>query len=1522
MAPHYPALVCGPSAILHPMGPHKENAFNPCFITWIIGAYAGIFAVFGAYSLYNIRKKHTKYGTYLPKDTGFNHYIRVNSVLLHGILFVYLSSFNSIHDRFADQKILAFAAITSTLLFVILPLHFVETSHKPIPTDCLLLFWPLFILIQLVLFFQDNYTNWPVIKSIDYSGQIKVIEVFLILNSISIFVMEYSTYWRPNKELVLQYTKDGRADKLSEPNAIEVITFSWMNELIMTSYKNQTVTETELPHPPDQVSTVLNAMRLSKFWNNSSSTENSLTMAIVKAFGSLFLLSFGYELGSRLLNFAMPQFLRLFIKFFDIDRPPILEGFSIAFAMFGVGFIQTIFFNEYLLKNLELGLGVRASLTSLIYQKSLKLSSESRLKVSSGDIINLMSVDVNRMQNVCQNISTVILAPTDIVMCILSLWPLLGKATLASIGTMLVLIPLNSVILKYSRKLNKTQMKLKDNRSRIINEILVSIKSIKLYAWEKPMLTKLRDSRNNKELKNLRKIRMVNQCVSLVWNLIPFLVSFTSFATFALTQDIPLTSEIVFPALAVLNLLSGPLLQFPAVITNIIEASVAIGRIKDFLTSTEIDESFRNHLLVSINAGEESVNIKNTSFLWSRGNYRDSEVDSSKYALRNINFSVKKGEMSCVVGKVGSGKSSLLYSLLGQLITVKGEGEQEPIIDIFGKVAYCAQQPWIMNASVKENILFGCRYEKEFYEITIEACQLLPDLEVLPDGDDTQVGEKGVSLSGGQKARLALARAVYARADIYLLDDVLSAVDSHVGKKIIQKVLSKPEGLLANKTIILCTNSISVLNYANTVTLLENGTIIEKSSPSEINDEHPKLFELISEFGKSASETPSVTEINNDLPNIAASSSADSVILDEADLKTENEISPTFSTETLRRASIETFNWDPLKKLLPNLRSGQLNEVSQKGKVKWSVYLAYARACSISGVVTWFLLLILASVVSVGGTYWLKYWTEKNSKSGKNVDVWKFITIYAVFGLSASTMSVIRGSVMMLWLAINASTTIHDQMATRILRAPMDFFERTPVGRIMNRFTNDINRVDDSIPGVFQGFIAQSISATITFVVIGYVMPFYIAVIIVLSSAYIYYDIFYIALSRELKRLVSISRSPIYGHLGESLNGIDTIRAYKQTGRFDFINNANVDCNLQSVYMLRSINRWLMFRLQIIGALGVLSAAFLAISTVLTGSPLSSSMAGFIMTYALDVTGSLKSMVRSSAEVETSIVSVERCLEYSTLPVEEDEDTSKLIVPPLQWPSDGVIEFNDYSTRYRANLDLILRNITMHINSGEKVGIVGRTGAGKSSLALSIFRIIEPVTGNINIDGLNTSGISLYDLRHRLSIIPQDSQLLEGTIRQNLDPFNYYTDEEVWKALDLAHLKNHVLALEENEGETPDSKLECKVFEGGSNFSSGQRQLMSLARVLLKMNQAKVLVLDEATAAVDVQTDKIIQETIRSEFKDKTIITIAHRLETVMDSDRIVSLDKGLLKEFDTPQNLLSREDSIFYSLCKQGGYI
>lgn len=1507
--------ICGAAAFWVPLAPDNSNAFNPCFLCIIVFLLAIVVFAFGGYDIVS-SKRLPSYGTLAPKNTGLTHYIRVFAVSIHALLYAYLVTYYlSIHERFADNKLIGFGTFTAVLFAIVLPLHTIENLYFTNALDILLVFWPLVVIWQVCLWYQDTFTAWKLIKLPDHYTQIHAVEVFLVINAIFIFILEFR-FWKPSKTLVYEYTKRGDAKLLQKPNIIDRETFMWMNPLIVDSHKNQQVLHTELPNSPVKLSTRELANRLLLKWIPG---ERSIASLLFRAFGPKACYSFGFEFLSRLPNFIQPQLLRILIRYFNEENAPILKGILISFGMLLNTLAQTVLYGNYVLLNLEVGLSCRSSLTSLIYEQALLLSTEARKSYSSGDIINLISVDVNKVQELTMDISTLILMPSDVILCLISLWPLLGMATLSAVVVIVVLTPANVFVTKWYKKKNKAYMKLKDYRTRVINEILMSIKSIKLFAWEKPMFAKLHEARVKREMHDYFVMRLGSQVANYIWILIPVLVSLTSFSTFALFDKRPLTSDIVFPALALLNLLSLPLFEIPSIITMLVEAITSMGRINLYLVASKMDPHMTKRTMEPKEIGDVTVSVRNMDFLWSPNNY----------ALKDINFVAKKGQLSCIVGKVGSGKSAFLYGLLGQLTMKKGDSsdtENQAAVTLHGSIAYCSQQSWIMNASVKENILFGARFDKDFYEKTLDACQLLADLQILPDGDNTEVGEKGVSLSGGQKARLALARAVYARADIYLLDDVLSAVDSHVGKNIIKKVLSS-SGLLKSKTVVLVTNSIPVLSYSNLITMIKNQTIGETASYRYIDeDHHPDIYKLISEFGREEKDDDESTEEATEDDDIKTDLNPESLVTSSSSVSS-------ISGTSLRRASIATFNWEPIKKLLPNLRSGQTNEVLAKGKVKWSVYLAYMKACSVPGVILFVFLLVTASVLSVGGNYWLKHWAEENSKNNGNENVWKFIIVYALFGFGQSMFQVLRSIVAMLWIAINASIKIHDDMAKRVLRAPMSFFERTPLGRIMNRFTNDIQKLDSSIPATFSRFFNMGLRTIMTLCVVGFAMPAYVLIILGLLTLYVYYQVYYVSVSRSLKRLVAISRSPIYAHLGESLNGLDTIRAYNQVDRFDFINHANVDFNLKSVYMIRLINRWLLFRLQCIGSLGIFSASSLAVFSLTTLHPLTPSMAGFVMTYALQVTLSLQLVVRVSAEVETNVVAVERCIEYCELPVEEPDDVSKLIKPPVNWTQNGSIKFHNYSTRYRENLDLILRNITMEIKEGEKIGVVGRTGAGKSSLALSIFRIIEPVTGYIEIDGLNTSLILLFDLRRHLGIIPQDSQLIEGTIRQNLDPFNYYTEEELWKALELAHLKDHIEQMQQDDDKDNDnadklchkepvSKLDLKVYEGGSNFSLGQRQLMSLARVLLRMKDSNILILDEATAAIDVETDKIIQETIRKEFKEKTIITIAHRLETVMDLDRILSLDKGEIVEFDSPQVLLEQknEEGVFYRLCKQAG--
>lgn len=1481
-------LICGPRALLNPLVPTAENAFNPCFLSQLLLLLAIFISLPAIYQLATLLRS-PRYGSFSIKSTRFVHYLRCFLVAWGTLLSLWLTAQISIHERYADYKLAGFASITLVLALVVLPLHIIEPLTMPIQSGVLLSFWPVLALLQASIFYQDKYTNWPLLLHTEAVH----VELASFIISIVVFFLEASKRaWKPSHELLLHYMNDeALALELKKPNFVERITYTWMNKLITSSYENGTLSHQDLPEIPSRISTELYMQRLSKHYDpkkNQNVNKSGLLWALIKAFGPLGLISFFYELIDKVLNFVQPQLLRLLIVFVSdkVSDPtvPALRGFLISFGMFFVTLIQTSMANSFMMRIQEFGFSFRASLTSMVFQKSLRISNQALSERSSGDIVNLISIDAPRVQNCAQEISTLIIAPTEFVICMISLWALLGKASFAGAGVILFSFPANAVIVRFQKRLSKKQMKIKDERNRVTNEILTSMRSIKFYAWEQPLLKQLLDIRNGRELKNLRKKRLLGQVSSFLWILIPFLVSFATFATFAVTSSIPLTSDIVFPALTLLEILSKPILNFPAVFTYIIDGSVALDRITNFLRSPEVDE---NILAIKPSNHKTSLEIQNLSFLWSKPDTNeiteDMDFASFKYALRNINLKAQKGDFVCIVGRVGSGKSALLSSIIGQLEAIHSSAphKKPSPIKLHGSIAYCTQNPWIMNASVKENILFGHQLDEEYYQRTIEACQLLPDLKVLPDNDDTQVGEKGISLSGGQKARLALARAVYARANIYVLDDVLSAVDSHVGKNIIDQIFSK-RGLLAALTVVLATNNIPVLLYATKIYYLENGRMREEAKYNEINlDSYPKLHSLISEFG---SGSESISSFSDD---------SDSEVI---------------QVPLPKRASIAPFEWDPLKKNTSAKRTAQSAEVSAKGKVKWEIYYDYIKACSLSGVLVWVAIFIASTLISVRTTYWLKEWAERNSSIGDNSEAFRFILIYAALGLTTSILTLARGVLFWAFLGLRGGKVIHERMARRIMKAPMLFFERTPVGRIMNRFSNDVNKVDDALPRSFNNFLNACLKTTMTLVIVVFAIPSSFFVLVVSAFSYRYFQIYYIAVQREIKRLVSVSRSPIFAHFHESLTGADTIRAYRQQDRFLFINDANVDFNLRSLYMLRSVNRWLSVRLQMMGSLLIWISSSLLIYRASSAKPLSAGMVGFVMSYSLQVTSWLRLIVRFSAEVESNIVSVERCLEYAELEPEENPDTQYVKRIPL-WPEHGEIKITDYSARYAKNLDLVLKQVNFDVKPGEKIGVVGRTGAGKSSLVLAIFRMLSASEGTIRIDNIDILKMRLFDLRHNLSIIPQDSHLFEGTLRQNLDPFCEHSDEKLWHVLELSNLKTSVERLDGGLG------LDSRVSEGGSNFSAGQKQLMCLGRALL--NPSRVLLLDEATAAVDVQTDKIIQETIRREFREKTIITIAHRLDTVMDSDRILVLDHGEVKEFDTPGRLLRDPNSEFRSMCE-----
>ncbi|KAJ9304029.1 hypothetical protein DTO217A2_6481 [Paecilomyces variotii] len=1499
---------CGDVEGWGPISPLRFD-LTPCFLDVWISLVAVWGLVLGAGAIWFLLKKRH------PQPVAKNWHFYLKLVILGALIIntalqasIQIESLPGIWP--ADFRFWT-SVLTFASLLVIFTVQYYEHWRSRQPNGVVLFYWVFFLLangvkLRSLVARKAYHDRLPYFVSFNVSVGLALLE----------FILEYFV---PKKQSAYDALGDEDECPYEYADIFAVLTFSWMTPMMKYGYKNF-LTQDDLWNLRRRDTTRVTGDNLEKAWQHQLKRKRpSLWVALFRAFGGPYLRGAVVKTGSDILAFVQPQLLRLLIQFIDsyrTDTPePVIRGVAIALAMFAVSVSQTMCLHQYFQRAFETGMRVKSSLTAMIYSKALKLSNEGRASKNTGDIVNHMAVDQQRLSDLTQFGMQLWSAPFQIILCMVSLYQLVGVSMLAGIGMMILMIPLNGVIARMMKKLQITQMKNKDSRTKLMTEILNNMKSIKLYAWNTAFMNMLSHIRNDLELNTLRKIGATQSVANFTWSSTPFLVSCSTFAVFVLVNDKPLTTDIVFPALTLFNLLTFPLSILPMVITSIIEASVAVRRLTDYFTSDELQSDAVTYEDPVTHIGDESVRIRDASFTWNR--YQDGT------ALENIDFSARKGELSCIVGRVGAGKSSFLQSLLGDLWKKQGE------VVVRGRIAYVAQQPWVMNASVRENIVFGHRWDPHFYNLTVEACALLDDFKTLPDGDQTEVGERGISLSGGQKARLTLARAVYARADVYLLDDVLSAVDSHVGRHIINRVLGRT-GILASKTRILATNAIAVLKEADFIGLLRDKTIIEKGTYQQLIAMKGEVATLVRtttsddedssksiDDGKGlaspeSSESATVVVDQGDDTELSDVEEADEGLAPLAPISSRSVGQRRTSLSTLRRAS--TSSWQgPRRKLgdEENLKSKQTKETAEQGKVKWSVYGEYAKTSNLYAVTIYIIALLGAQTAGIAGGFWLKRWSEVNEREGRNPDVGKYIGIYFAFGLGASALVVFQTLILWIFCSIEASRKLHERMAFAIFRSPMSFFETTPSGRILNRFSSDIYRIDEVLARTFNMLFVNTARAAFTMAVIAVSTPAFLILIIPLGAVYLAYQKYYLRTSRELKRLDSVSRSPIYAHFQESLGGISTIRAYRQQDRFTLENEWRMDANLRAYFPSISANRWLAVRLEFIGSIIILAAAVFAIISVSTGSGLSAGMVGLAMSYALQITQSLNWIVRQTVEVETNIVSVERVLEYANLPSEAPDVIFKNR-PSLGWPSKGAVTFNHYSTRYRPGLDLVLKDVTLDIKPHEKIGVVGRTGAGKSSLTLALFRIIEAASGSISIDNLDISTIGLLDLRGRLAIIPQDAALFEGTLRDNLDPRHVHDDTELWSVLEHARLKDHVAGME--------GQLDAQINEGGSNLSQGQRQLVSLARALL--TPSNILVLDEATAAVDVETDALLQRTLRSDmFQHRTIITIAHRINTILDSDRIVVLDRGTVAEFDTPAELI-RRGGKFYELVKEAGLL
>ncbi|XP_017473674.1 PREDICTED: multidrug resistance-associated protein 1 isoform X7 [Rhagoletis zephyria] len=1241
--------------------------------------------------------------------------------------------------------------------------------------------------------------------------------------------------------------------------------------------------------------------------NTGKKGVTSIMPPIIKSFGGVFLLGSLMKLICDVLTFAQPQVLSLIIGFVEDysddekDRQPQWKGILYAALLFITAGAQTFMLGQYFHRMFVVGLRIRTALINAIYRKALLISNATRKESTVGEIVNLMAVDAQRFMDLTTYLNMIWSAPLQIALAMYFLWLQLGPSVLAGLAVMVILIPVNGVIANRIKVYQIRQMKYKDERVKLMNEVLSGIKVLKLYAWEPSFENQVLRIRE-KEIATLKSTAYLNAGTSFLWSCAPFLVSLVTFATYVLSSDENhLTVAKVFVSLALFDTMKLPLATLPMLAVDIAETQVSVQRINKFMNSEELDPNSVQHDPKEC----DPLIIRKGKFSWGEG----------EETLKNIDMTVRKNTLCAVVGTVGSGKSSLIQALLGEMDKLSGR------VNTVGSIAYVPQQAWIQNATVRDNILFGLEYDRKRYNRVVDACALRSDIEMLSAGDQTEIGEKGINLSGGQKQRISLARAVYSNADVYLLDDPLSAVDSHVGKHIFEEVVG-PNGLLAKKTRVLVTHGITFLPQTDNIYVMKMGEISESGTYQELLARKGAFAEfIIQHLQEAAEEVEDLDEIKQQLEGTVKSEELLGTFEKVISLARTESLSDSVSVKSLdsSKGSLrrrKTGRQDSVVSAISTVSQqkklavdeGKLieTEKSETGGVQLAVYKHYIKSVGIFLSLATLILNFVYQAFSIGSNLWLTQWSNdkrvENDTSLRDM----YLGVYGAFGFGQGLCSY-GASLAIAMATIHASLRISHELNSNLLHLPSAFFDTTPSGRILDRCTSDVHTLDTIMPLNTRIFMSTMFQVLATIVVISMSTPIFLAVIVPIALLYYFAQRFYVATSRQLMRLESVSRSPIYTHFSETITGVTTIRAYMVQDRFIDESDNRVDKNQVCKYPSLIANRWLAIRLEMVGNLIILFAALFAV----LGGQSNPGLVGLSVSYALQVTQTLNWLVRMTSDIETNIVAVERIKEYGETKQEAPWELENSKVP-RDWPVEGQVVFDNFKVRYREGLDLVLHGVSFTIAGGEKVGIVGRTGAGKSSLTLSLFRIIEAAGGRILIDGIDIATLGLHMLRSRLTIIPQDPVLFSGTLRINLDPFEVKSDDELWKALELSHLKAFVKSLP--------AGLNHEISEGGENLSVGQRQLVCLARALLR--KTKVLVLDEATAAVDLETDDLIQKTIRSEFKDCTVLTIAHRLNTILDSDKVIVLNKGEITEFASPTELLDNPHSAFYSMAKDANLV
>ncbi|KAG0325521.1 hypothetical protein BGZ99_000575 [Dissophora globulifera] len=1205
--------------------------------------------------------------------------------------------------------------------------------------------------------------------------------------------------------------------------------------------------------------------------------------------------------------------------------PPAWHGYGLTLLLLVTCMSQTGLNQIWSTASIRTGTLTRTALVDLIFQKTTVMSSKARLEYPDGAIFNMMSTDATRIDEAIEGMVLLISVPIACFITVGMLIYLMGPSALLGTFFLILANPLQAWAMTTLNPIRERASKFRDTRIQVVTEILQGIKVIKFFTFESSFLKKVSDIRES-ELKGIGLLMRVRGFIYSTSSSLPVFASALSFVLYAALGN-RLEAQIVFPALALFTGLRVPLLVLPMIYGETTDAYVSAKRIERLLLSSDtkplppivpghtyalsfdhadfywdqLPSDSTSDLASSTSAISEQEQDNSRAGvdderrpLLSNSTSANAAVDGSSDVvpfLKDINLNIPRGALVAVVGPVGSGKSSLLQAMVGNMMKSSGEVVRGATI------SYASQIPWIRNSTIRDNILFDTPIDEDRYWRVVKACSLERDLSNMPLGDQTEIGERGINLSGGQKARLSLARSVYYDAETVIMDDPLSAVDAHVGKRLWEDCILQE---LGKKTRVIATHQLHVLPDVDYVITMKHGRIVEQGTFQSLIANKGDFFKLMRQHGGHHHHHQHGEDANGQAHRRVLrrnSSSAAKVQLIEEVTESDDDIT------VLSEESVSEDREEEEEK--PIIMQGQMTEEERAtGAVSMDVYRSYF---GLGGHSDWILVVVLMSLQQAAGVamgVWLSFWTENKF----DLSTWTYIDVYLGAGV-VQLIIVMAGSFIMVSAVIKSSRIMHDKVFLSVLYSPMSFFDTTPMGRILNRLGKDINTMDTLVMGSVNSLLI-TITGILSMLILSTVfLPWLIAVMFPLMVIYYFAAVYYQRTSRELKRIDAILRSYLFSYFSETLAGMGTLKAYHQHG----INNAiaknqfNLDRSNKAFYHLNLGRGWIGIRVHTVGQLLNFVAAILIISKRASIDP---STAGLVLSYLARLSSEMSWGIQCFAGVENNMNSAERLLHYSDNLEQEPPAEIPDRRPSQDWPDQGQISFCNVSMRYRPGLPLVLNNISFDIQPGHLVGVVGRTGAGKSSLIQALFRLLSLESGKVVIDGVDTESIGTADLRSRIAIIPQDPVLFQGTFRYNLDPLGKHSEQELWQALETTDMKDYV---QRQEG-----GLDAVVASQGENLSVGQRQLVCLSRALLV--KAKVVVLDEATASVDLETDSLIQKAIRVDFASSTVITIAHRLNTVIDYHRVLVMEQGQVAEYDTPRKLLSDSNSAFSKLVDETG--